>query len=167
VFRAVKNIAAPENPDPRRAHQPKFQRSDNKVGIRGVHPHGQHGYRALIGERGKLTHLGTFRTVEEAARAYALAKKRLEVEQLIRTKAASAPTIARSVVDLIRLSMACSREPIATDDAQQRYDYAVQVISGSISIGKGSQSATDANAAADEAVPVTQRSNVGERMIAR
>ena len=139
--RAVKEIAAPEKPDPSRARQLKFQRSENKIGIRGVHPHGQHGYRALIGERGKLTHLGTFRTVEQAAAAYAQAKKRLELERLIRTKEGDAKTIARRVVDLIRLSVACSRDRI-DEEALRQFQQAAN-ISG---IGKGSHSAADASA---------------------
>ena len=139
--RAVKNITAPAKPDPSRTRQPKFQRSENKIGIRGVHPHGQHGYRALIGERGKLTHLGTFRTVEEAARAYCLAAKRRELERQIQVQARAGgdkEQLACNIVGLIRVSLACAREPIAKDDARHRFEYAIQVISGSISIGKGS-----------------------------
>ena len=108
--------------------------------------HGKHGFRALIGERGKLTHLGTFRTVEEAARAYRIAARRRELERQIQAQArtGSREQIAAKVVELIRISMACQSEPIAKDEAQRRFEYATKVISGSISIGKGSHpEATD------------------------
>jgi hypothetical protein len=171
-------VSTLDTPARRRAHPTKFQRSANKSGYRGVFRHGS-GWRAMYGVNGKLQHIGYFPSLELACEAYQIATAQRDAAKLARAKAnaerriaAIARTgtkeeIARSVVDLIRLSMACSREPVAKDDAQQRYDYAVQVISGSISIGKGSQSATDTNAAADAAVPVAQRSNVGERMIAR
>lgn len=48
-------------------------RTDSTTGYRGVHRwHGK--YRAKINSGGKQIHLGTFNTVEEAAKAYQLAK---------------------------------------------------------------------------------------------
>jgi hypothetical protein len=131
--RAVENIAAPEKPDHRHTPQPfKFQPSSNATGIRGVFKHGKHGYRALIGERGKLVHLGTFRTIEEAAAAFALADKKRQVEKIART--GTAEEVAQRIEELIKLTISFSRDRF-DGEALCRLHKAAEIVSA---IGKGS-----------------------------
>lgn len=53
-------------------------RCDNKLGVRGVTPSGNK-FRANIGFRGKMLHIGSYDTVEEASAAYKAKKKELHV----------------------------------------------------------------------------------------
>ena len=139
MSRAVKNIAAPEKPDPRCAHQSKFQRSTrSKTGFRGVYLHGA-GFRAVISENGRLVSLGTFKTAREASAAFNLAAKRREVEKVAKT--GSATEVAQGVVRLIQLVIASSR---IEQEALRQFQQAAQVLSG---IGKGSGAAVGATAA--------------------
>lgn len=52
-------------------------RKDSKTGVSGVYPSRSGGFTARIRDSGKLIHLGTFRTLEEAAKARREAEERL------------------------------------------------------------------------------------------
>ena len=65
-LQAIRNTGTP--PRRRTANQPKFQRSTNASGFRGVYPHGSE-WRALILINGRLLHLGTYPPKEQAAEA--------------------------------------------------------------------------------------------------
>lgn len=75
----AKQTEAPEKPDSSRARQPDFQRSKNRTGFRGVYPNGGSRFRAVIWDQGRLRHLGNFRSLKKASRAFALAAKRRRV----------------------------------------------------------------------------------------
>ena len=137
-----------------------FQRSANRSGYRGCHKHGKHGWRAVIFD-GRQRHLGTFPTLELAAEAYRIAAAQRDAAKLAEATAdaerrisaiartGSKEEIAAKVVELIRITLACDREPIGREEAQRRFDVATKIISGSISIGKGGHAAADVNAAID------------------
>jgi hypothetical protein len=93
-------------------------------------------------ERGKLIHIGTYPTIEQASQAYAIAAKKRNLKKQIQKQAHSSDPkrIAHDVVELIRL-MSPPHEPLEREEAQRRFEYATQVISGQISIGKGSHAA--------------------------
>jgi hypothetical protein len=67
VARTVKKIDTSD-----RSNNPTFLQSSNKAGLRGVYRHGEHSWRVLIYEHGKLKHIGTFPSQELAAEAYAV-----------------------------------------------------------------------------------------------
>ena len=67
MARTVKKIDTSD-----RSNNPTFLQSSNKAGLRGVYRHGEHSWRVLIYEHGKLTHIGTFPSQELAAEAYAV-----------------------------------------------------------------------------------------------
>jgi hypothetical protein len=123
-----KNIDTPETL--RRARNASFLPSDNRTGLRGVYKHGAHGWRAMIGERGRLIHLGTFPTPELAAEAYALAAERRAAEKLARAqaRAGNPKEIARRVVELIRIGMACPRAPIDREEAKKALEDALEIV---------------------------------------
>jgi hypothetical protein len=154
--RSTKNSAAPAKPDdPSRAHQPKFQKSSNASGLRGVYKHGAHGWRALICARGgKLIHLGQFSSKERAAEAFARAVERRKLEKQIRANAHTSDPerIAHDVVALINLSLANPRASI-DEEARRRFEYAAKVIGG---IGKSS----NAEHAASDAAEIQLRGDV-------
>jgi hypothetical protein len=97
-----------------------FQRSANRSGYTGVHKHGKCGWRAVIYD-GRQIHLGTFPSLELACEAYRIAAAQRDAAKLAEAKAdaerrisaiartGTAETIARHVVDLIRLSVTCAR----------------------------------------------------------
>jgi hypothetical protein len=89
---------------PWRARHPHSQRI-GKIGLRGVRKHGSR-WRALIFDGIKLRHLGVFSTPEAASKAVAVVVKRREVDRLLRMQAADKYKIARTVVELIELSIA-------------------------------------------------------------
>jgi hypothetical protein len=59
-------------------HNLQGARRDSKTGVLGVSPHAAGGYVATIQIRGQHSHLGLFRTVEEAKAAYRAAKASIE-----------------------------------------------------------------------------------------
>ena len=67
MARTVKKIDTSD-----RSNNPTFLQSSNKAGLRGVYRHGEHSWRVLIYEHGKLKHIGTFPSQELAAEAYAV-----------------------------------------------------------------------------------------------
>ena len=67
MARTVKKIDTSD-----RSNNPTFLQSSNKAGLRGVYRHGEHSWRVLIYEHGKLKHIGTFSSQELAAEAYAV-----------------------------------------------------------------------------------------------
>jgi hypothetical protein len=159
----------------------QFQRSANRSTYRGVHEHGKHGFRAVIFQNGRQTHLGTFPSLELACEAYSIAAAQRDTARLARVKAdaesqardlakrraveealhtASAQEIAQYVVSLIRDTIACSRDQI-DQDARHRLELAAEMISGISSFGKGSQAATNTNAdVATDAAEVQLRREV-------
>lgn len=52
-------------------HANKTVRKDNKLGVKGVYRNERGGYRASIQVKGKVIYLGSFATIEDAAKAYA------------------------------------------------------------------------------------------------
>jgi AP2 domain len=70
VARTVKKIDKPASSA--RSNNPTFLQSSNKTDLRGVYRHGEHSWRVLIYEHGKLKHIGTFPSQELAAEAYAV-----------------------------------------------------------------------------------------------
>ena len=82
MARTVKKIDTSD-----RSNNPIFLRSSNKTGLCGVYRHGEHGWRVLICEHGKLKHVGTFPLLELAAEAYAVAPAYRAAEKFEHAKA--------------------------------------------------------------------------------
>jgi AP2 domain len=82
VARTVKEIDTSD-----RSNNPTFVKSSNKTGLRGVYRHGEHSWRVLICEHGKLKHIGTFPSQELAAEAYAVTAACRAAEKFERAKA--------------------------------------------------------------------------------
>jgi hypothetical protein len=82
VARTVKKIDTSD-----RSNNPIFLRSSNKTGLCGVYRHGEHGWRVLICEHGKLKHIGTFPSQEPTAEAYAVTAACRAAEKFERAKA--------------------------------------------------------------------------------
>ena len=82
MARTVKEIETSD-----RSNNPIFLQSSNKAGLRGVYRHGEHSWRVLIYEHGKLKHIGTFPSQELAAEAYAVTAACRAAEKFERAKA--------------------------------------------------------------------------------
>jgi hypothetical protein len=82
VARTVKNIDTSD-----RSNNPTFPQNSNKTGLRGVYRHGEHSWRVLICEHGKLRHIGTFPSQVLAAEAYAVTAACRAAEKFERAKA--------------------------------------------------------------------------------
>jgi hypothetical protein len=82
VARTVKKIDTSD-----RSNNPILLQSSNKAGLRGVYRHGEHSWRVLICEHGKLKHISTFPSQELAAEAYAVTAACRAAEKFERAKA--------------------------------------------------------------------------------
>jgi hypothetical protein len=80
---------------PKSSARRQLQRSPtNRSGYRGVFATARRQWRALICVRGKVTHIGTFESREDAAAAYAKAAALRDAERRMRVRARADQRIA-------------------------------------------------------------------------
>ena len=85
MARTVKKIEKPATSAG--SNNPTFLQSSNKTGLRGVYWHGEHSWRVLICEHGKLKHIGTSPSQVLAAEAFAVMAACRAAEKFERAKA--------------------------------------------------------------------------------